>query len=127
DRRRGKRGAKRLVAAIELLDAGAESPKESELRLVLRSAGFGPLTANHEIRDAQGRFVARADLAIVALRIVIEYEGDHHRDRIQWRRDMARRRRIEAEGWVYLSVTQSDLDDPRDLLADLAAAVASRS
>ncbi|WP_456285697.1 hypothetical protein M1D46_12675 [Microbacterium sp. JZ70] len=53
-------------------------------------------------------------------------EGDHHRDRDQWRRDLARRRRLEALGWIYLPVTQADLSDPADLLADLRAAVTRR-
>ena len=125
--RSGRRGTARLRAALALLDTGSESPKETELRLVLRSAGFWPLEANLEIHDRWGRFVARVDLAIAGLRIAIEYEGDHHRDRDQWRRDISRRRRIEAEGWLYLSVTQSDLSNPRQLIADLRAAIASRA
>ncbi|GAA4767543.1 hypothetical protein [Microbacterium gilvum] len=73
--------------------------------------------------DSAGAFVARVDLALPELRMAIEYEGDHHRDKAQWRKDLARRRRLEALGWTYVSVTQADLDDPRALLADLRAAI----
>ena len=121
------RGARRAREALTLLDDGGESAKETEMRLLLLRAGIGQLAANHTVRDAQGRFVARVDLALVHLRIAIEYEGDHHRDPAQWRRDIARRRRLEALGWTYLPVTQADLSDPRSLLADLRAAIASRS
>ncbi|MEU1970128.1 hypothetical protein ABZ477_00550 [Microbacterium sp. NPDC019599] len=126
DRAQGRRGFRTATAALGLLDDGAESAKESELRLLLRSAGFGPFASNVELRDGRGAFVARVDLALPDLRIAIEYEGDHHRDKEQWRRDIARRRRIEALGWTYLPVTQADLDDPRRLVADLAAALVGR-
>ncbi|MGW9113204.1 hypothetical protein [Microbacterium sp. NPDC055683] len=116
-----------LQRALELLDLASESPKESELRVLLVCAGFGPLRCNVEVHDAAGGFVARVDLALVDLKIAIEYEGDHHRDKSQWRRDQARRRRLEALGWIYIPVTQADLDDPRRLLSDLRAAVDRRS
>ncbi|WP_133543017.1 hypothetical protein [Microbacterium sp. BK668] len=122
----GRRGAKRATRALELLDDGAESPKETELRLLLLAAGFGPFASNVELSDAEGVFVARVDLALPLLRIAIEYEGDHHREPAQWRKDIARRRRIEALGWIYLPVTQADLDDPRRLIADLASAMVVR-
>jgi very-short-patch-repair endonuclease len=122
----GRRGIAKATQALELLDDGAESPKESELRLLLRSAGFGPFASNFELFDARGDFVARIDLVLPGARIGIEYEGDHHRDRRQWRKDMARRRRIEALGWIYIPVTQADLDDPRTLLMDLSSALVAR-
>ncbi|WP_345803124.1 hypothetical protein AAIB33_08605 [Microbacterium sp. AZCO] len=122
-----RRGVRTARQALELLDGGAESPKESELRVLLIRAGFGPFATNIELRDAHGVFVARVDLALPDLRIAIEYEGDHHRDREQWRQDIARRRRIEALGWIYLPVTQADLDDPGKVLRDLAAAIVRRA
>jgi very-short-patch-repair endonuclease len=120
----GRRGRPRLDAALELLDGRAESPKESELRIVLHDAGFLRPEVNHVVRDAAGRFVARVDLAYPARKVAIEYEGDHHRDKDQWRRDIARRRRLEALGWTVLQVTQHDLVDPSALLSDLSAALA---
>lgn len=119
----GRRGLRRLRLAMELLDEGAESPKESELRVLLVERGFPVPVCNERVFDEAHRFVARVDLAYPDLRIAIEYEGDHHRDRDQWRRDLQRRRRLEALGWTYLSVTQADLDDPRALVRDLRAAV----
>lgn len=122
----GRRSVRTAKQALELMDDGAESPKESELRLLLVGAGFGPFRTNLELRDSRGRFVARVDLALAELRIAVEYEGDHHRDSAQWRKDIARRRRIEALGWIYIPVTQADLDDPSNLLSDLASAVVLR-
>jgi len=120
------RGSRKAARALDLLDDGAQSPKESELRLILVAAGFGPFASNLELSDGRGSFVARVDLALPALRIAIEYEGDHHRDPVQWRKDVARRRRIEALGWIYIAVTQADLTDPRRLLDDLGSAIVAR-
>lgn len=53
---RGSQGARE---ALLLLDPGSESPKETELRLLLESAGLGPFATNHEVRDAAGRLRSR--------------------------------------------------------------------
>lgn len=123
----GARGVKTARLGLELLTDRSESPKESELRMLLIEAGYDDIAVNVEVFDDVGNFVARVDLALTPLRIAIEYEGDHHRDRAQWQRDLARRRRLEALGWIYLTVTQIDLDHPFRLLTDLAAAVSRAS
>ena len=123
DRHPGRRGLVRLRRALELLDALAESPKESELRVLIIESGFPEPVCNSRVFDDRHRFVARVDLSYPERKIAIEYEGDHHRDPDQWRKDLARRRRLEALGWTYVSVTQADLNDPRALLEDLRAAL----
>ncbi|GAA1958737.1 type IV toxin-antitoxin system AbiEi family antitoxin [Microbacterium deminutum] len=120
---RGRRNIRRLRRALELLDQDAESPKESELRVAIIEAGFPTPTCNESVFDGRGRLVGRVDLAYPALKIAIEYEGDYHRQQDQWRADLKRRRRLEALGWTYLSVTQADLDGPEDFLADLRVAM----
>jgi len=116
-----------LQRAYALLDPHAESPKESELRVLLIEAGFAAPQVNHVVDDADGEFVARVDLAYPELKIAIEYEGDHHRsDKEQWRKDLQRRRRLEALGWTYLPVTQADLDDTTQLFSDLRGGIARR-
>ena len=46
------------------------------------------------------------------LKIGIEYDGDHHRtDKMQWRRDVWKRRQLESMGWTIVAVTQLDLSD----------------
>lgn len=123
ERHAGRHGIERLRDAFELLDEGSESPKESELRVLIIEAGLAKPDCNVKVFDETGRFVARVDLSYRRELIAIEYEGDHHRDKDQWRRDLARRRRLEALGWTYLSVTQADLDDPRAFLSDLRTAL----
>ncbi|GAA3751761.1 DUF559 domain-containing protein [Microbacterium kribbense] len=113
-----------LKRALELLNPKAESPKESELRVLLIAAGFPAPAVNHVVYDVDGTFVARIDLTYPGCKVAIEYDGDQHRtDKKQWRTDLKRRRRLEALGWKYLTVTQADLDDHGDFFADLRTAL----
>jgi len=116
-----RRGLRRLWRAIELLSDRAESPYESKLRVILVEAGFGILIVNEPIYDARGRFVARPDLRIDECKLAIEYLGDYHRDKKQWRADITRRTRLEAEGWRMFEVAADDLLDPEDLVRRIRA------
>ena len=60
-------------------------------------------------------------------RIGIEYEGDYHRDRVTFRRDIARVNAMQEEGWVIVRVTANDLRDPARLLRQLRSLLAARS
>jgi hypothetical protein len=122
----GRRGRANLRRSLDLLDGRSESPKESELRVLILLSGLPTPECNMTVLDGQHRFVARVDLAYPALRIAIEYEGDHHREKKQWRADLARRRRLEALGWIVLSVTQDDLTSPDAFLADVRSAMNRR-
>ncbi len=49
----------------------------------------------------------------------IEYEGDYHRDRTAFRRDLARINAMHAAGWTILRVTAADIRNPVPLLHQL--------
>jgi hypothetical protein len=118
DRTTGRRGHRNLVAALPLLSDAAESPKESQLRVLVVQAGLPVPEVNVEIFDEGGRFIARVDLLLRESRIILEYEGDHHRvDRAQWQRDIARVGELESLGFVVIRVTAGDLASPASLLA----------
>jgi len=112
-----RRGTRALVAALELLDAASESPKESELRALVVLAGLPRPVANPTIRHDDGRFVARVDLLFEGYREILEYQGDHHRtDVAQWRRDRSREAELESLGFHVMEVTAADLHRPRELV-----------
>ncbi|MFF9561845.1 hypothetical protein ACF1AJ_00720 [Leifsonia sp. NPDC014704] len=112
----GRRGIARARSAFEKMRVGAESPGETRLRLVLHKLGLPEPLLNVDIRDDDGRFVARADLAYPASRIALEYEGDVHRvDRSTWMKDIGRRERVEDLGWRMVRVTAADLREPHTL------------
>ncbi|ANH36704.1 hypothetical protein I601_0251 [Nocardioides dokdonensis FR1436] len=64
---RRRRGAPRLLEALQLSDAASESAWESVLR-VLHHVCEVPVVAQHEVHDELGVFVARGDLWIVGWR-----------------------------------------------------------
>ncbi|MFS0854123.1 endonuclease domain-containing protein [Microbacterium sp. 179-I 3D4 NHS] len=111
----GRRGAKKRGRVHELADGRAESPRESMVRLILVEAGLPAPECNVEIWDGD-RFVARVDMLYRLRRLVIEYDGDHHRDPDQWSRDQIRRAELEALGYRVTVVTRRDFDDPAALV-----------
>lgn len=63
DRYPSRRGVVRARAALPLLRIGAESPRESALRVIIVLAGLPEPECNVNIYDSQGRFLARGDLS----------------------------------------------------------------
>ncbi|MDG4804678.1 DUF559 domain-containing protein [Micromonospora sp. WMMD980] len=124
--RPGWPGSSLLREVLTLAEPLSESPMETRLRLLLLDAGLGALVAQHEVRHG-GRFVARVDLAWPALRIAVEYDGDHHRERAQFRRDVARLNALRAAGWIVLRFTADDvLRRPEATVALVRQALAER-
>lgn len=106
----GLRGLTRVRAALDLVRAGVESPKETELRLLLQRAGLPEFELNVETFDEAGRYLGKPDLRHLASRVAVEYEGDEHRsDPARYRRDITRRERFADAGWRTIRVTQADL------------------
>lgn len=114
----GRRGIARARLAVGRIRRGAESPGETRLRLLLADAGLPEPALNLELRDHAGGFIARVDLAYLRAKVALEYEGDIHRtDRQVWRRDVARRERVEDLGWRMIRVTAADLASSDELTA----------
>jgi very-short-patch-repair endonuclease len=59
-----------------------------------------------ELRDHDGRFVGRADLYYPSARLVIEYDGTNHRDRLV--QDNRRQNSIINAGYRVLRFTAAD-------------------
>lgn len=121
----GRRGRPLIRQALPLLDERSESPRESALRVCLVLAGLPPFEPNKNIYDSAGRFVARPDLVSVRYRLILEYEGDHHRsDRQQWFKDIERVSQLEDAGWRVIRVTADDLRHPARLIARIREHIA---
>ncbi|MCW4385769.1 hypothetical protein OH146_08270 [Salinibacterium sp. SYSU T00001] len=113
----GRRGYALLVRALPLLDGRADSRPESHLRVIFVEAGLPPSRINHEIVMTDGGPDVRTDLHFDAANVHVEYQGDYHRTREQWRKDMTRRSRLEARGGHVLEINADDLKDPVELVA----------
>lgn len=102
------RGTRQLRELLPLVDAGAQSPKESWLRLLLVDGGL-PIPET-QIPILEGGYpVAFLDMGWRAIKLGIEYDGDQHRtDRRQYVRDLRRLPMIEDLGWEMIRVIAED-------------------
>lgn len=111
-----RRGARTIQAALPLLSERSESRPESRLRVLMVCAGLGEPRVNYVVTNRFGEFVARTDLELPDLGIVLEYQGDYHRtNRLQWRADMSRRSKLEATVRRVMELNADDLGDPLEL------------
>lgn len=122
----GHRGVRALRIALALLSDRAESPKESELRVIIVQAGLSGLEVNLPITTSDG-YNYRGDLAFPKERVLIEYQGDHHRDPETYRRDMTRASRLEADGWYIINVNANDLRSGDELVTRICRVLRSRA
>jgi hypothetical protein len=120
-------GRPRVAGVFNGADAGAQSPMETYLRLFLVDHGFPRPVVQLAVRDERGQLLGYVDLGYREQRVGIEYEGDYHRDRVTFRRDIARVNAMQEAGWVIVRVTASDLRDPARLLRQLRSLLAARS
>ena len=119
------RGAARARAVLPLASALAESPMESVLRWLLHEAGLPAPVLQHVVRTTEGVFLGRADLAWPARKVLVEFDGDVHRERRVFVADLRRQNRLVAEGWTVLRFTSADvLGRPTEMIATIRAAVA---
>jgi very-short-patch-repair endonuclease len=84
----------------------AESPMETRLRWYLLQAGLPRPQVQTELRNEEGRFVGRADLYYPSARLVIEYDGQNHRDRLV--EDNRRQNALVGAGFKLLRFTAGD-------------------
>jgi len=110
-RYKGRRGIRRARVALSLVDAGAESPRESWLRLILIRAGLPAPQTQIPVYDYYGQLVAVLDMGWEDIKLAVEYEGDHHRtDRRQFNKDIRRAEALTELGWISVRVTAEDTE-----------------
>jgi len=121
----GRRGRRALRQALSLMNERAESPPESRTRVIFTLAGIEGIAVNFPITTSGG-FRYRADLAIPAHMVLLEYQGDYHRTPEQFRADMTRLSRLEADGWYVFQINADDLKNSEELVARLHRVLAAR-
>lgn len=124
-RYRGRRGLGQARTALDLVDAGAQSPKETWLRLVLVWAGLPRPQTQIPVLDESGSAIAYLDMGWEDLKVAVEYDGEQHRnDRRQYTWDVRRLERLEQLGWIVVRVVAGDR--PAEILRRVHAARARR-
>ena len=107
---KGTRLLRSLLAARDPLRAPTDSEREAMLIDVLRANGLPEAVRQFVIRDEQGIFVGRVDVAYPDQRIAMEYDSyQEHVGKQQLVRDSRRRNAISALGWTVLVATAEDV------------------
>jgi hypothetical protein len=105
-----RRGAAKLREALPQIRVGAASQPETDLRLALIRAGLPEPTLDYDVIGPWGELIGCTEIAYPMYRVLVEYEGDHHRtDRAQWNRDIEKHARAAAAGWSVLRLTSRHL------------------
>ncbi|WP_243074305.1 hypothetical protein [Microbacterium sp. SS28] len=101
-----RRGAIKLLDALEQIRVGSSSPLESEYRMDAAAAGLPEPELDVEIRDDAGRLCGISEIVYRGQRTIVEIEGDHHRtNRTQWDRDIEKYHAYAACGWEVVRLT----------------------
>ena len=119
------KGLRRVDRVLDLVDAGAESPKESWLRTLLISGGYRRPETQIPVLRADGYSRYYLDMGWEDIKVAVEYDGEHHRaDPRAYRKDIERLDYLASVGWIIVRVVQGDRK--YDILARVDRAIAAR-
>jgi len=97
------RGIPQGRLALALMDAGAQSPKETWLRLVLIDGGFPALRTQILVTD--GTNEAFLDMGYDEPMVAFDYDGEQHQtNRRRYVHDIGRAELVDGEGWIDIHV-----------------------
>lgn len=113
--RQGRHGVRRLrqvIATNAHRDEVTDSDFEHLVLALFAERGVPQPVLHHEVRTA-GRLVAELDLAWPLIKLAVELDGQHHRERETWEADHIKLVELEALGWTVLPFTwRSYVRDP---------------
>lgn len=105
----GRRGIIAVRDLVPFADAAAESPMESEARLMMIDGGLPVPELQYEVIDRSGR-LWRLDFAWPGDKFAVEYDGfDFHSDPDALRRDRQKRAGLHELGWNVMSIVSDDV------------------
>ncbi|MGB8403827.1 MAG: type IV toxin-antitoxin system AbiEi family antitoxin domain-containing protein [Mycobacterium sp.] len=116
----GRRGVVKVRELLPLADARAESPMESEMRLVFIDGGLPTPELQYEIVDRSGQ-VWRVDFAWPGYKVAAEYDSvDWHANTAAFKHDRMKAARLQECGWASVPAV---VDDVRRYPDDLCARI----
>ncbi len=123
-RGRGRRGAGVLARVLEQhgRSGATESPYERDLLMAIERVGLPLPVTQYRIESPAGNFVARADLAWPAARLIVEVDGHgFHSDRDQRAYDARRQNGLVSLGWTVIRFTTDQVHtEVERVLAEIA-------
>jgi hypothetical protein len=120
------RGLRQLEEVLVLVDAGAESPKETWLRLLLISDEYPRPETQIPVLSPDGRRHYHLDMGWREPMIAVEYDGDHHRtSRELFAYEIERAEDLRHLGWLVVRVAARN--HPAEVLRRVERAWQSRT
>ncbi|MDB4913718.1 MAG: hypothetical protein JWM95_1362 [Gemmatimonadetes bacterium] len=122
DRYPGARGIRQLRRVLALADAGAESPQETRLRLLLVRAGLTPIITQIRVGNR------RIDMGWPEYKVGVEYDGEQHwTNPDDYAKDIERLEFLAAQGWIIVRVSSTQLGfNPAHVVERARRALVSR-
>ncbi|MFC7505139.1 DUF559 domain-containing protein [Nocardioides sp. GCM10030258] len=98
-------GTAQARAALAFVRSRVDSPMETRLRMLIVLAGLPEPQVNLTVGDPLTMERRKYDLSWPEIRLIVEYDGRQHVDRIdQWESDLRRREAIDDDGWRIVVV-----------------------
>lgn len=117
-------GVRLARRALRYIRPGVDSPMESRLRMLLVLAGFPEPQVRVILREFDGEWGRRFDLCYLALKLIIEYDGEQHGELEHRESDQDRREELERQGYKIVTVTSLGIyRDPAKTLRRVADAM----
>ncbi|ULE33993.1 endonuclease domain-containing protein [Mycobacterium sp. IDR2000157661] len=104
---RHTRGLRQLERALDLMDPGAQSPKETWLRLLAIGEGYPRPCTQIPVLGPDGWPLYYLDMGWEDIRLALEYDGGQHWDdakRVAY--DIKRAEYLAGVGWTVVRVTK---------------------
>jgi hypothetical protein len=113
----GARGIRQLRRAVDFADAGAESPQETRLRLLLIASGLPRPVTQIPVTDGHGRVRRRIDMGWPEWMVGAEYDGEQHfTGSDDYANDIDRLEFLANRGWTIVRVSARQLRSERNAI-----------
>ncbi|MGV0743749.1 hypothetical protein [Mycolicibacterium sp. XJ870] len=120
-----RRGVQLARVAVDLMDSGGQSPKETWLRLMIIDDGMPRPQTQIPVYDGPGDPFAYLDMGWKDIKVSVEYDGEQHRlSDWQYRWDLRRAERIQRVGWLNVRVSKGE--QRNEIIRRVCAARAAR-
>ena len=122
-----RQGVARATEAMKWVRPNTDSLYETITRLVLVHAGLPEPTVNLEVHCPSSGMTYHLDMGYDKEKVGVEYDGAVHvGDRTQMEIDANRRRILQDEGWLIITVTAAQLRTPEQVVRSVESALILR-
>lgn len=121
DAARGKLNRRWLESILGNSSRHADSPKETEMRLLLRQLAreFGCSVCEQVDLVENGRLITIFDLTIPELRVAVMYDGEHHWGYEQRQKDASINLKAATHGWTLVRCSSGTMVEGLALVREL--------